>query len=103
MRDSMFAQIFFGQGQCFLDQASEIGGSTLRAVSAGIAEHAADDARGALTAVQNPLERLEPRGVIRRRAHAEFGVVDDRGQNVVEFVSDAGCERSDTAQPLSLE
>jgi hypothetical protein len=101
--DSMFGQVFFGQSQRFLDQASQIGRGALRAVGTGVAEHATDDARGALTAVQNPFERLDPRGVIRRRAHAEFGVVDDRGQNVVEFVSDAGRERPDTAQPLSLE
>ena len=36
-------------------------------------------------------------------SHPELGGVDDRGQDVVELVGDAGGQFADAAQPLGLE
>jgi hypothetical protein len=49
------------------------------------------------------LERLLLGGVGAVGAHAELGVVHDRGQDVVELVGDAGGEGADAAEALGTQ
>ena len=95
-------RLFLGQNQYFLDQPSDVALLAVRPALASEAEHAGGDGRGSLTGFHDPLERqllLRGLGV----AHPEFRGVDDRGEDVVEFVGDARSQFADTAQPLGLE
>ena len=52
---------------------------------------------------EDALKGLHPGRLVGGRLQAELGVIDDRGQDVVELVGDTGGQRPDAAEPLGLQ
>src|SRR5207247_7559720 len=101
--DLVFAQIFFREQQHFLDQAGNVGQLPLHGLVAGETQHAVDDGGGALASFKDLLQGLGAGGVVLGGPQTELAVVDDRRQDVVEFVGHAGGQRPDRAQPLRVQ
>ena len=100
--DAVLAQVLLGENQDLLDDGDEVGRLAVGRVVAGEAEHAVDDPGSALAAAQDLLEGLHLGGG-GLAAAAHLGVVDDRGEDVVELVGDARREFADAAEPLGLQ
>ena len=101
--DLMLAEVLVGQDKRFFDKRNQVGQFAVRCTIAGKTQHAGDDDGSALAPLEDFLERLLLGCIGAFRAQAELGVVDDRGQDVVEFVRHAGGKGADAAQALGAE
>src|SRR5262249_30905845 len=101
--DAVLAQVLLGENEGVLDEGDKVGRLALRRVVAGEAEHAADDGCGALAPLEDLFQGLGPGGVIALGFQAESGVINNRGQDIVKLVGDAGGQRADAAEPLGAQ
>ena len=100
---AMLAQVLLGQDQHLVHQAADVGHVAVRRVVAGEPEHAADDHARALASLQDFFQRLGPRLLAGLRLQGQLGIVDDRGEDVVEFVGHAGGQGPHAAHGLGLQ
>jgi hypothetical protein len=101
--NTVFAQVFFREQQHLFDQSNQIGRCPLGRLISREAEHAIYNRGGALPTFEYLLKSLSPSGRIVLGSQTQARVVDNRGQDVVEFVSDTGRQSTDATQPLRLE
>ena len=87
----------------FLNEAGDVDQLPMRCVIASETEHAVDDGGGSLSAFENSFQGLGASVLVFFRLEADFGVIDDGGQDVVEFVSDARGQSAYAAEALGLE
>src|SRR5205823_12648545 len=100
--DVVFAQVFSGQNEDFVNEAGDVDYLALRCVIASETEHAVDDGRGSLPAFENSFQCLGASALVLLRLQPDLGVIDDGGQDVVELVGDTGGEGAYAAETLGL-
>src|SRR5262249_18376717 len=101
--DMVLAQVLLGENQHLFDGCSKIGLDRLRGMVTSEPEHAVDDGGGALAAFQDLVKRLRPRGFVASASKPDLGVVDNGGEDVVEFVSNAGRQSTDRGESLGVK
>ena len=86
----------------FFNQAGEIALLPMCTTLTGKPEHSPSDHSRTLSRFHHALEcllLLAHVGI----SHSEFGGIDDRGQDIIEFVGNTGSQFANATQPLGLE
>src|SRR5260370_24033781 len=99
----MLAQVLLREDQHLFHELDQVRRRALQGTIAGIAQHAADDGRRPLASLEDFAQGFGTSGLVALGAQPQLRIIDEGGQDVVEFMGHAGRQGAHAAEPLRME